>query len=88
VKLSERDLIGIIKAHRADSLGSEDSDLTNQRAESMNRYHGRPYGNEVAGRSQIVSRDLAEAVDWALPVRSCNRGISVSSFLSARRMKN
>jgi hypothetical protein len=83
VKLSERDLIGIIKAHRADSLGSEDSDLTSQRAESMNRYHGRPYGNEVAGRSQIVSRDLAEAVDWALPavVRAFVQSGNLGEFL-------
>lgn len=67
MKLSNQDLLAIIRSHRDDSLGAEDGDLSNQRAEAMNHYHGRPYGNEVAGRSQIVSRDLAEAVDWALP---------------------
>jgi len=67
VKLTERDLIAIIEAHRRDSLGAEDGDLSDQRAKAMDHYHGRPYGNEVEGRSQVVSRDLAEAVDWALP---------------------
>jgi hypothetical protein len=67
VKLTDRDLVGIIKAHREDSLGAEDGDLSSQRATAMNHYHGRPYGTEVDGRSQVVSRDLAEAVDWALP---------------------
>jgi hypothetical protein len=61
------DLIAIIKQHRSDSLGAEDGDLSDQRAKAMDHYHGRPYGNEVDGRSQVVSRDLAEAVDWAMP---------------------
>jgi hypothetical protein len=67
VKLTERDLVGIIVAHRRESLGAEDGDLSNQRAKAMDHYHGRPYGNEVDGRSQVVSRDLAETVDWAMP---------------------
>jgi hypothetical protein len=67
VKLTERDLLGIITQHRDDSLGAEDGDLSGQRARAMDHYHGRPYGTEVEGRSQVVSRDLAEAVDWALP---------------------
>lgn len=64
---SDRELLAIIKAHRADSLGAEEGDLSTQRAKAMDHYHGRPYGNEVAGRSAVVSRDLQEAVDWALP---------------------
>lgn len=66
-KLSSSDLVAIIRAHRADALGADDGDLATQRADALNHYHGRPYGNEVEGRSQVVSRDLAEAVDWALP---------------------
>ena len=67
MKLTDKDLVSIIRAHRRDSLGAEDGDLSNQRAEAMDHYHGRPYGNEVEGRSQVVSKDLAEAVDWAMP---------------------
>jgi hypothetical protein len=65
--MTERELVAIIKSHRDDSLGMEDGDLSGQRAKAMDHYHGRPYGNEIEGRSQVVSRDLAEAVDWALP---------------------
>lgn len=67
MKLTNRDLVGIIRAHRDDSLGAEDGDLSNQRSTALNHYHGRAYGNEVEGRSAVVSRDLAEAVDWAMP---------------------
>lgn len=65
--MTPTELVSIIKAHRRDALGYEDGDLSQQRAEAMDHYHGRPYGNEVEGRSQVVSRDLAEAVDGAMP---------------------
>lgn len=66
-KLTKKELVAIIIAHRADSLGVEDGELTNERAEALDRYHGRLYGNELEGRSKIVSKDLSEAVDWAMP---------------------
>jgi hypothetical protein len=66
-KLTGTDLLAIIRAHREDSLGVEDGDLSDDRAKAMDHYHGRPYGNEQEGRSAIVSRDLAEAIDWAMP---------------------
>lgn len=47
--------------------GSDGSDLSNQRALAMDHYLARPYGDELDGRSQVVSRDLMEVVDWALP---------------------
>lgn len=50
-----------------DAIGSEDNELSNERAEALDRYHGRPYGDEIEGRSQIVTKDLAERVDWMLP---------------------
>src|SRR5574343_1962259 len=65
--LTNEELLTIIAAHRDDSLGVEDGQLSNERAEALDRYHGRPYGNEVEGRSAIVSKDLSEAVDWAMP---------------------
>lgn len=82
MKLTERDLVSIIQAHRRDSLGAEDGDLSNDRAKAMDHYHGRPYGNEVEGRSQVVSRDLSETVDWALPtiIRAFVQSGSLAEF--------
>lgn len=60
-------LLAIIQSHRRDSLGYESGELSQERAAAMDHYHGRPYGNEIVGRSAVVSRDLAETVDWALP---------------------
>jgi hypothetical protein len=67
VKLTNTELVAIIRAHRRESIGAEDGELSNDRASALDHYHGRPYGNEVEGRSQVVSRDLSEAVDWAMP---------------------
>jgi hypothetical protein len=67
VKLTNRDLVAIIRGHRDNSLGTDKGDLGSERATALDHYHGRPYGNEVDGRSQVVSKDLMEAVDWALP---------------------
>lgn len=67
MKMPDSDLVAIIKAYRRDSLGVEEGGLSNERALAMDHYHGRPYGNEEEGRSAVVSRDLAETVDWAMP---------------------
>lgn len=67
MKLTDIELLAIIESHRADSLGVEDGELSNERATALDRYHGRPYGNEMEGRSAVVSKDLSEAVDWAMP---------------------
>lgn len=67
MKMTDIELLAIVQAHRADSLGVEDGELSNERAIALDRYHGRPYGNEMEGRSSIVSKDLSEAVDWAMP---------------------
>ncbi|MDI9409455.1 MAG: hypothetical protein QM523_09455 [Candidatus Pacebacteria bacterium] len=37
------------------------------RIKAMRYYLGEPFGNEVEGRSQVVSRDVAEAIDGMMP---------------------
>ena len=65
--MTDSDLLAIIRAHRDDSLGADNGELSGARSKAMDHYHGRPYGNEQEGRSQVVSRDLAESVDWIMP---------------------
>ncbi len=65
--MKNEELISIIQGHRDNSLGADDGELSIERAEALDHYHGRAYGNEVEGRSHYVSKDLSEAVDWALP---------------------
>lgn len=82
MKLTDDDLKSIIDSHAEDALGVENGELTAERAYAMDRYHGRPYGNEQEGRSQVVSKDLSEAVDWAMPaiMRIFTAGQTICEF--------
>lgn len=41
--------------------------LSSKRIDADKYYRGEPLGNEQDGRSQVVSRDVAEAIDGAMP---------------------
>lgn len=64
--LSEREILAAIDAQAERAYGS-DGALDNERAQAMDYYLGRPYGNEVEGRSQVVTRDVLETVEWIMP---------------------
>ncbi len=49
------------------SLGFGDGKLTQQRTDALDRYYGKKYGNEQEGRSQIVTRDVADVIEWIMP---------------------
>jgi hypothetical protein len=51
--------------HAASGEGSQD--LQNQRAENLRYYLGDRFGNEQEGRSQVVSTDVADTIEWMLP---------------------
>ena len=59
----------ILKALMDDFRSSEShqQDWAAQRIEWTNQALGEPYGNEVEGKSQIVSKDIAKQIAWMLP---------------------
>lgn len=65
--LDKSEVLAVVNSYARDAWGQEDSDLTNERAAALDHYYGRPYGDEQEGRSAVVSKDLAETVDWILP---------------------
>jgi len=64
---SDEEIIAICESFEKNSLGGLAGELAEDRAEALDRYFGRPYGNEVEGRSQVVSKDLADTVNWIMP---------------------
>ena len=62
-----RELVNIVESHIDDSLGFISTETSLSRQRSLEYYMREPYGNEVEGRSQIVTAEVAEAVDGALP---------------------
>lgn len=49
------------------SIGFIETETTEARRKALDYYLRNPYGNEVEGRSQIVTGEVAEAIDGALP---------------------
>ena len=60
-------LVNLVESHIDDSLGFISTETSLERQRALEYYLREPYGNEVEGRSQIVTGEVAEAVDGALP---------------------
>lgn len=66
-KMSEGELKGILNAKVTNSLGYYGGKLSKARVTALQYYNGELFGNELEGRSQVVSRDVAEAIDSMMP---------------------
>lgn len=65
--MSQDKLKAIISAEIDNSIGFLETETTQQRTDAIQAYLRQPYGNEVEGKSSIVTGEVAEAVDGALP---------------------
>ena len=63
--MKQTSIIAAIEQQERLSLAS--GELSEERAAALDHYLGRPYGNEVDGRSQVVMRDVADTVEWIKP---------------------
>lgn len=63
--MADRTLVAAIEHH--ESLAEEFGDVANERAKALDYYLGNPMGNEVDGRSQVISRDVFDTVEWIKP---------------------
>ena len=66
-KMDETQLKTILEAEIDNALGYIETETTEQRRRALQFYNREPYGNEVEGRSQIVTGEVAESIDAALP---------------------
>jgi hypothetical protein len=65
--MSQDKLKAIIASEIDNSIGFLETETTQQRTDAIDAYLRHPYGNEVEGKSQIVTGEVAEAVDGSLP---------------------
>jgi len=65
--MQEFDLQAILDNEIDNALGYISTETTEERRNALMAYNREPYGNEVEGRSTIVTGEVAEAVDGALP---------------------
>lgn len=65
-RLTDSELAALIRSELYDSAGYHQSELSASRRNALDRYLGRPYGDEEAGKSSVVSRDTLEVVETIL----------------------
>jgi hypothetical protein len=65
--MNEETLKGILDNEIDNAIGYLETETTESRRKAIQYYNGEEYGNEVDGRSRIVTREVAEAVDGAMP---------------------
>jgi hypothetical protein len=65
--MNEETLKGILDNEIDNAIGYLETETTESRRKAIQYYNGEEYGNEVEGRSRIVTREVAEAIDGAMP---------------------
>lgn len=75
-------LLAAIDERESMALGAETDQVNVERATAIEYYLGRPFGNEIEGRSQVVSKDLFDTVEWIKPslLRVFAGGDTVAEF--------
>jgi len=83
--MQDTELLAILDAHRRQSIGGDSTDISQERAAAMDHYHGRPYGDEQKGRSQVVSKDLSDTIGWIMPavMKTFLQGGTLAEFAPA-----
>jgi len=66
--MSERELLNFLDQSETDALGYVwGGQLSAERGLALKYYFSEPFGNEVDGRSQVVSTEVFDTVEWILP---------------------
>lgn len=65
--MTELELLSLVEAEEKRSLGYGNGELSADREKALDYYNAKPYGNEVEGRSQVVSSEVFSTVEWILP---------------------
>jgi hypothetical protein len=66
-KMTDDDLRSVVDQEVSGSASWSASQLAGDRERNLAYYHGLPMGNEVEGRSQVVSSDVFEVIEAAVP---------------------
>ena len=66
--MDEGQLRSVIQSYVDDSVAFTENEVSQQQADSLRYYYGeKPAAAPTKGRSSVVSRDVADGVDWVMP---------------------
>lgn len=86
-KMTDSTLKAIVQQQIESSLAYFGGKIVKDRVKAMQYYYGQPFGNELEGRSQVVSRDVAEIIEAAMPsfMRVFSSGDEVVKFAPSKQ---
>lgn len=62
------ELLGRLKAEEASAVGEDfENQVLQEQADALRAYYGDSYGDEAPGRSQVVTREVFETIEWIRP---------------------
>lgn len=60
-------LLKLLRDEETDASAYYSSELAEAQANALARYHAQPYGDELTGKSQVVTHDAEDTVNWLMP---------------------
>ena len=66
-KMTEDELASKLSQEIEQATGHMNSELSGQREDNMKYYLGEKFGNEIDGRSEIVTTDVRDTVEYIMP---------------------
>ncbi len=66
-KMDESTLKAVVANEVRRAIGYVGGTIAIEREKALNYYYGRPFGNEIEGRSQVVSTDVADVIESVMP---------------------
>tara|TARA_R100001530_G_scaffold51032_2_gene37877 strand:+ start:497 stop:2548 length:2052 start_codon:yes stop_codon:yes gene_type:complete len=66
-KMTEDELVAHLSNEIEASTGNYNTELSAQREENMEYYLGEKFGNEIDGRSEIVTTDVRDTIEYIMP---------------------
>jgi hypothetical protein len=65
--MDDLEILALIEQEESAAYGVNDTELAHERSTAIDYYLGEPYGNEVEGRSQVVTTEVQDTIEAALP---------------------
>lgn len=65
--MSEDQLVNLIDEKITDGIGAQDTPTSEKRQDVWHYYMGEKYGDEKDGRSAVITREVLETIEWAMP---------------------
>jgi len=66
-KMTNEELASKLSNEIESASGNFNTELSSQREEAMEYYLGEPFGNEIEGRSSIVTTDVRDTIEYIMP---------------------